>query len=377
LTPVRPNGRYCIPQTYRDTVCGEHPGSGPFRQAISDTAPPISAPRRLARWRHALSTVNPPSGELDVVSRWLVITRAGVLPMTLTAGAVAGLLAVRHPRFTVGWYILAFVGIVLAHVSNNLLNDLLDTDAGLDTGEYPRALYAPHPILSGMISRDGLIRAAVAVNVADLVILAILVGARGLVVLAFGVAGVVLNVAYTAPPLRLKKRGLGELDVFLVWGPLMIAGTYYAGTGTLPWQVWVASVPYGLLCTAVLMGKHIDKLPWDEAAGVRTLPVVLGEQRARRLTEALMIAFYLAVAVCVAVDVLPWPALASFAALPLLFRALKALGRPRPEQPPRGFPVWPLWFAAFCFTHTRRAGALLVGGLAIAAIFGLGPAWLH
>ena len=87
-----------------------------------------------------------------------------------------------------------------------------------------------------------------------------------------------LNVAYTAPPLRLKKRGLGELDVLLVWGPLMIAGTYYAATGTVPWQVWPASIPYGLLCTAVLMGKHIDKLPWDEAAPASArCPVILGE----------------------------------------------------------------------------------------------------
>ena len=121
---------------------------------------------------------------------------------------------------------------MLAHVSNNLVNDLFDTDTGLDTENYPRALYAPHPILSGMISRAGLDRAAVAVNVADVVILVVLVVARGWVVLAFGVAGVVLNVAYTAPPLRLKKRGLGELDVMLVWGPLMIAGTYYAAIGS-------------------------------------------------------------------------------------------------------------------------------------------------
>ena len=62
-----------------------------------------------------------------------MITRAGVLPMTLTAGAIAGLLAVRSPRFATGWFVLAFVGIVLAHVSNNLLNDLFDTDTGLDT----------------------------------------------------------------------------------------------------------------------------------------------------------------------------------------------------------------------------------------------------
>jgi 1,4-dihydroxy-2-naphthoate octaprenyltransferase len=297
--------------------------------------------------------------------------------MTLTAGAVAGLLAVRHHGFAAGWYALSFVGIVLAHVSNNLLNDLLDTDTGLDSDQYPRALYAPHPILSGMISRKELVRAAAAVNVVDVVILAVLVGARGWLILAFGLAGLALNVAYTAPPLRLKKRGLGELDVLVVWGPLMIAGTYYAAIGRVPWQVWLASIPYGLLCTAVLMGKHIDKLPWDEAAGVRTLPVILGEVRARTATTALMVGFYVAVVVCVLAGALPWPALASFGALPLLRRAMVALGRPRPERPPRGFPIWPLWFAAFCFTHTRRAGALLVGGLVVVAIFRLGPAWLH
>ena len=339
----------------------------------SETASAAPRPSRLRSWRHALSTVNPPSGELDVITRWLVITRAGVLPMTLTAGAMAGLLAVRQSRFAAGWYALAFFGIVLAHVSNNLLNDLFDTDTGLDTADYPRALYAPHPILSGMVSRAVLVRAAVLVNGTGVAIMVILTAARGPAVLAFGLAGVLLNVAYTAPPLRLKKRGLGELDVLLVWGPLMIAGTYYSAIGTVPWRVWIAGLPYGLLCTAVLMGKHIDKLPWDEAAGVRTLPVMLGEARARVVTEALMIGFYVAVVASVIVDALPWPALASFGAVPLLARALRALRRPRPERPPRGFPVWPLWFAAFAFTHTRRAGALLVAGLAIAAIFDIKP----
>jgi 1,4-dihydroxy-2-naphthoate octaprenyltransferase len=193
------------------------------------------------------------------------------------------------------------------------------------------------------------------------------------VVLAFGLAGVLLNVAYTAPPLRLKKRGLGELDVLLVWGPLMIGGTYYSATGTIPWRILLAGLPYGLLCTAVLMGKHVDKLPWDRAAGVGTLPVILGERRARRVTAGLMIAFYVVIVVCVLVDALPWPAFVSFGAMPLLVRALKALGRARPKRPPRGFPVWPLWFAAFTFTHTRRAGALLIVGLAVAAIFDVKP----
>src|SRR5439155_21691694 len=111
----------------------------------------------------------------------------------------------------------------------------------------------------------------------DGAVLVVLTAARGWRVIAFAGGGFVLSAAYTAPPLRLKKRGLGEADVLVVWGPLMVGGTYYPAVGHVPWQVVAASVPYGLLCTAVLMGKHVDKIPWDAAEGIRTMPVLLGE----------------------------------------------------------------------------------------------------
>ena len=335
---------------------------------MTDVAAPSSSPGLLTRWREVLRTTNPPEGNLDVVSKWLVLTRAAVLPMTLTAGAVAGLLAARADGFSPGLFTLALTGILLAHVSNNLMNDLFDVEVGSDTVDYPRALYAPHPVLSGMISRQGLALAALAVNLIDLAIMLVLFLARGWPVLALGVAGFALSAAYTAPPLRLKKRGLGELDVLLVWGPLMVGGTYYSAVGELPWQVIAASVPYGLLCTAVLMGKHVDKIPWDAPQGIRTLPVLLGERRSRHLTLGLMAGYYVAVAACVAAGALPWPALLAFGALPALAKAWKLFNEPRPEQPPPRFPVWPLWFAAIAFLHTRRAGALLVLGLVVAAI---------
>ena len=319
----------------------------------------------LARWRYVLRTTNPPEGRVDVVSKWLVLTRAAVLPMTVTAGAIAGLLAVHQDGFNWGWYLLALLGIVLAHAANNLMNDLFDLEVGLDSEEYPRGLYAPHPVLSGMISRKGLAVASIAVNVADLVILVVLTAARGWPVIAFALSGFLLSAAYTAPPLRLKKRGLGEPDVLVVWGPLMV--------GHLPWQVIAASLPYGLLCTAVLMGKHVDKLPWDAAEDIHTLPVILGEARARRATQWLMAAFYAVVAVDIAVGALPWPAIIAFAALPAAVQAWRALGQPRPAQPPADFPIWPLWFAAFAFLHTRRAGALLVLGLIVAAVADITP----
>ncbi len=134
------------------------------------------------------------------------------------------------------------------------------------------------------------------VNLVDLAILVVLTLARGWPVLAFALAGFVLSVAYTAPPLRLKKHGLGEPDVFVVWGPLMVCGTYYSAVGTVGWDIVLASLPYGLLCTTVLMGKHIDKIPFDEPLGIHTLPVILGAERARVATLAMMVGFYVLVA---------------------------------------------------------------------------------
>ena len=335
-----------------------------------------AGPGRRGAWAYALRTTNPPPDRdprtLDAVTTWLVVTRAAVLPMTLFAGLVAGLLGVRAEGFSWPLFLLALLGILLAHACNNIMNDLSDTDVGLDTQAYPRALYAPHPILSGMVRRKQLGLAVIGLNLADLVIMVVLATQRGWPVVAFAVTGLFLSIAYTAPPLRLKKRGLGEPDVFLTWGPLMVAGTYYSAVGELPWQVWLASVPYGLLCTTVLMGKHIDKIPYDAPTGTRTLPVVLGERRARSWTLAMLVLFYATTGLAVAVGALPWPALLVALGLPTLRKVSGALRRPRPEEPPKGFPVWPLWFAAIMFVHTRTAGGLLVLGLVLAAAFDVG-----
>src|SRR5271156_5659043 len=324
---------------------------------------------RLRSWAYALSTTNPPpGGRIDVVTRWIVVSRAAVLPMTVVSGLVAALLAVGAPGLDWRWLVLAVVGITLAHIANNLMNDLYDTRVGTDSATYPRALYAPHPVLSGLVSRRTLVCAIVVVNFLDLGILIVLTRARGWPVAAFALTGFVLSVAYTAPPLRLKKRGLGEPDVLAVWGPLMVCGTYYCAVGSVGWQIVLASIPYGVLCTTVLMGKHIDKIPYDAPLGIRTLPVILGDARARVVTLGLMAGFYALVGVTVLLGAMPWPALLVVLALPRLVKIWPRFRRPPPDEAPPGFPVWPLWYAALAWLHVRQAGALLVVGLAIGAV---------
>jgi 1,4-dihydroxy-2-naphthoate octaprenyltransferase len=327
----------------------------------------------LDNWRQILGSGNLPRGRaMDGVSRWLLITRACVFSMTLTSGLIGGLLAAAtatSPHW--GYFALALLGLVIAHATNNMINDYFDTIGGVDTEEYTRALYAPHPLLSGLISKRGLIAAIAAFNLADLAILLVLVAVRGWPVAAFALAGLFISVFYVAPPLKLKHHGLGEPGVFLVWGPLMIGGTYFVTAGTMPAWVWVASIPYALAVSTVLIGKHVDKYEQDGARGIHTLPVLLGKELSLRLNQVLMVAFYAIVLALVVSAHLGVGVLIVAAAIPRLRQVLRAYSEPRPAAPPPGYRLWPLWYVSLAFYHNRLAGGLFVLGLALNALLGL------
>jgi 1,4-dihydroxy-2-naphthoate octaprenyltransferase len=326
----------------------------------------------LDNWRKVLEQGNLPEGRaMDGVSRWLLITRAVVFSMTITSGLIGGLLAAAtaaDPNW--GYFALAVLGLIVAHAANNMINDYFDTAGGVDTAEYTRALYAPHPLLSGLISKGGLIAAIACANLLDLVILIALTQGRGWPVLAFALSGLFISVFYVAPPFKLKHHGLGEPGVFVVWGPLMIGGTYYVTAGTMPAWVWLATLPYAITVTTVLIGKHIDKFEQDSARGIHTLPVILGKETSLRLNQGLMIAFYPIVALLVLTGSLGWGVLLVFAALPRLLRVLKIYNEPRPAAPPEGYRLWPLWYVSIAFYHNKLAGGLFVLGLIVNLIVG-------
>jgi 1,4-dihydroxy-2-naphthoate octaprenyltransferase len=337
---------------------------------------PIPIRERLLAWKEILETANPPASRpLDTVGKWLVITRAAVFPMTIWSGLIGGLLAVEANRVgggaPVDWglFMIAVVGLVLAHAANNMINDYFDTTGGIDTEGYVRALYAPHPILSGWVTKRQLEVAILLVNAIGAGIMLYLAAVRGPLIIVFALAGLFVSVFYVAPPIRLKYHGLGEPGVFVVWGPLMIGGTFLAATGTIPGWVLLVSIPYALIVTAVLFGKHIDKIEADSKLGVRTLPVILGEARARVVGRWLMILFYPLTLLAVLVGWIgPWALLIALA-IPRLLMVLAVFRQPKPAAPPPGRELgWPLWFVGYAFVHTRRAGGLLTLGLLLNAL---------
>jgi 1,4-dihydroxy-2-naphthoate octaprenyltransferase len=327
----------------------------------------------IENWRAVLTTQNVPEGAtVDPVSKWLLITRASVFPMTITSCAIGGLLAVaaREPQ-PANWtfFALAMLGLVVAHAANNMINDYFDLAGGVDSDDYVRGQYAPHPILSGMISKAGLVAAIAVVNALDLAILVYLTQARGWPVVLFALLGLFISVFYVAPPVKLKHHGFGEPGVAVVWGPLMICGTYFVTTGSLPAWVLVASLPYAILVTTVLIGKHVDKYEADSAKGIRTLPVILGKERSLFLNQTLIALYFVLIACLVLTGTLGVWVLLTFLALPRAVKVLKVMSQPKPAERPANYPIWPLWFVAWAFLVTRLAGGLFVLGLVLTAIW--------
>jgi 1,4-dihydroxy-2-naphthoate octaprenyltransferase len=306
---------------------------------------------------------------LDPVTRFLYSARSVILVISAQAAAIAGLLAATDRRFEVTPFLLVLVGFVVLHAISNLSNDYFGYRRGHDTDDSPRRRYTLHPIASGAVSARLLGTGIVVLGAMAAAIGAYFVALRGWGAVGFAAAGAVLLYAYDAAPRALKELGLGELAAFAVWGPLMIGGGYYVITGRITGDVFLACVPYGLGVASILIGKHIDQRMFDTSQSQRTLPVLLGERRARLLNCAVVVAMYAVTAVAIGVGALTPFAAVVLVAAPRAVRAVRVMSRPAPDGPPSGYVGWPLWYHRVCLVHNRAFGWLLLSGLAVGAIW--------
>jgi 1,4-dihydroxy-2-naphthoate octaprenyltransferase len=322
-------------------------------------------------WLRAIQVIprisRPEWDRLDLVSRWLVASRAAVLVLTFLSAAVAGLLALRDGSFHFWPWVLLTIGLVMAHAVNNLVNDLIDYRRGVDEDNYFRTQYGPQTVQQGLLSEKQLIAYAAATGAVAVLCGLGLAALRGWPVLALMAVGAAFVLFYTWP---LKYIGLGELTVLLVWGPLMVGGGYYAVTGQWHWFPVLAGLPCALGATTVIFGKHIDKREADKAKGIHTLPVLLGERTSRAVAMGLVAAQYVLVIGLVLAGSFAWPMLAVLPALWFSRPIWQIYPHPRPaEPPPEAREFWPMWFVAAAFYHYRVFGFLFLAGLTIQSVW--------
>ncbi len=332
----------------------------------------------FAMWKKALQVIPAVSkaewDALDLVSKWLISTRAAVLVMTFISSALAGLFALRDDRFELLPWLALTLGLILAHATNNLFNDYTDFVKGVDKDNYFRTMYGPQPVASGLMTTRQLLAYTSVTGAAAAALGLFLIALNGWdpVIWALLGLGAFFVLFYTWP---LKYIALGEIAVLIVWGPLMIGGGYYVLAHTWDWNVVWASLPYYFGVTTVIFGKHIDKIAADKAKNIHTLPVILGEKLSRYVVLAMMFLPYVLVVVMVALRYYTPVMLLVFLALPTLRRIYPAFLKPKPETRPEGFPDgqggWPLYFAPLAFQNNRTFGGLFMVALLIDVILRL------
>jgi 1,4-dihydroxy-2-naphthoate polyprenyltransferase len=247
------------------------------------------------------------------VQTWLIAVR----PVSFTASVVpvlVGTAVAADETFRPWLFALALVGSVGVLAGTNLVNDYYDHVKGTDTEDSPgppgviqRGLLEPRAVLTG-----GIVAFAVSAAVGIAITVAV-----GWPILLLGVASVAAGYSYTAPPLSLAYRGLGEAVVFVFMAPVIVVGAYYVQTEAWAWEPFLASLPVALLVAAILHANNLRDLDSDRERGKRTLATITGRRVAVYEYDTLVLLPYVLLVALVLADAAPWPVLLTLVTLPI------------------------------------------------------------
>ena len=250
---------------------------------------------------------------------WVMASRPRTLPAAVAPVLVGTALASEAGEFKVLTLIAALLGAMFIQIGTNLSNDYSDARRGADTEDR----LGPVRVTAGGLvpPRQVLVGTYVAFGLAVLAGSYLIVTA-GWELLAIGVLSILAGVLYTGGPRPYGYEGLGEVFVFLFFGVVAVAGSYFAHTEDWAWEAFLLAVPVGLLASAILVVNNVRDLETDRRAGKRTLAVRLGRDRTRAMYAAMLaLAFVTAPLPWLLGSLSPWlllPWLAVPLALPLV-----------------------------------------------------------
>jgi 1,4-dihydroxy-2-naphthoate octaprenyltransferase len=261
---------------------------------------------------------------------WLALRTTRLPFLSATAVPVLLGIAVAASQGAFTWWtaLLTVIGGSFAHLAINVTNDIFDTLSGADDANPNPTQFSggSRVAVYDLVSVRGLVLVAAGLYAAAAVIGLVLVAVtQSMILLWIGVAGIALGLAYTAPPVKLVYRGLGELAVALGFGPIMLLGAYVVQAGRLSWEPVVLSLVPGILISLILFVNEIPDRGSDAQVGKRTLPVRFSPRVVRGAYLVGGVAAFAVIVAGVLGGLLPWPTLIALAALPIVFRVHRGL----------------------------------------------------
>ena len=263
---------------------------------------------------------------------WFLAMRPWSFTMSAISVSVGAALAATHGSFSWGLYLLTLVALVAVHGGVNLMNDFFDFRSGVDIEEVATARYRPHPLVEGRIYPMPVLWLSILLLGMGAVLGLMLAFLRGWEIFWIGLVGVAAGVFYTAPPFAYKYKALGELSVFLMWGPLSVEAAYFVQRQQLGWDAFWVSIPFGVLVALVLFANNLRDAETDGSARVSNLAILFGPENGPLVYAAMVLAALVSVVVMSVLGPLgPW-SLIVLLSLPVAVRLLRVMVRGVPPD---------------------------------------------
>lgn len=301
-----------------------------------------------------------PAAERGWIAKRYGALRAFAFPLSVLPVVIAAALVKPFAEWDWPILIASVVGVILLHATGNLLNDVFDLRSGVDRRTEDDEDRPGRFLVHGQLSQRDVVLEALVCLLAAAGVGAYLLWRCGPEVLYFAGGGVVGLYIYTGPPLPMKYKAMGEVVIFVVFGPLLLMGAAFVQTGVLwSWPVFYVSIPVGIATSMVLFGNNIRDLGEDSDAGITTLASLLGKAGSRVLFVLGVLAPPLTVAAFVIIGnagLRPWALACLISLLPVAFLLKKFLTSPRlPDIDAR------VAQCAAVFMVTLLAGVMLQG----------------
>jgi 1,4-dihydroxy-2-naphthoate octaprenyltransferase len=255
-----------------------------------------------------MSTALDPPANVSPLSAWLLATRPKTLPAAISPVLVGCAVAWAGDGFDLVSALAALAVALLLQVGANLANDVADFRGGADTDD---RLGPVRVTQGGLIPPRQVVLATVAVLMAAVAPGLYLAWRGGPVLAALGLLAIGAAVTYTAGPKPFGYLGLGELFVFIFFGPVAVLGTTFVMIHDVTRLAVLSSVAMGCLVTSILVVNNLRDIDTDRIAGKRTLAVRIGRGATRCEYSALIvIAYAIPVIMWWSGQSDPWPLLA-------------------------------------------------------------------
>ncbi len=233
-----------------------------------------------------------------------------------------------HPNWLFG--VLSIVGAVIFQISGNLISDFFDYKRGVDRED---TFGSSRLLVNGTFAPKTILRLGLGFLFSGALLGSFLVYYTGWPLLVIGGLGFISALFYY----KFKYVALGDLLIFIVYGPLISLGTFYTMTGGVDWRVIWLSIPIGCITVNILHANNTRDIAHDKRAGIRTQAMLLGIKGSIAEYILLLVVAYGVLAGMVITGFLPWPVLGIVLTLPVAVKNCRIMRTAAVEHPSRIF----------------------------------------